>query len=207
MVTASCPARALAPSTCWRVAVAPDAVTWYETEDRARRALALAMEGGGAVWLVSPADRIVAHAPQICDRCERLGYPAAECGRRISAEIGDDDEDQEVDVCTGCGIQYPIAAGACPACGAARDAGLTIPFAGPIDSAADVRAFYSAVEDAGVSYHPDTRFADVVEHATGRPTFDAIEAARLESLAERCHVVAPDPYKIALAVWRERNPS
>ncbi len=119
----------------------------------------------------------------------------------------DDGEDQVTDVCVTCGDTYPIAAGACIHCGAVRPLGLIIPFAGPIETAADVRAFYGAVEDAGVSYHPDTRFASIVEHATGRHTFDAMEAARLEALAERCHAVVSDPYAIALAVWRERNPS
>lgn len=80
-----CPARALEQSTCWRVAQErQSAVTWYETEDRARRAYERALESGEAAWLVSPrGDMVVEHAPAICDRCISLGYPPDECHVRL----------------------------------------------------------------------------------------------------------------------------
>lgn len=72
------PARALNPSTCWRVAIAPDAVTWYMTRERALRAWADALETGLACWLIDPVNTVIAAEP-ICDRCTHLGYPASEC--------------------------------------------------------------------------------------------------------------------------------
>lgn len=79
-----------------------------------------------------------------------------------------------------------------------------VAFHGPIEDEEDVRRFYEAIDDAGVSGHPDTPFDDVVDR-TGRRYFTRVEARRLDALQTRCFEVSPDPYRISLAVWNERH--
>jgi hypothetical protein len=68
------------------VAIAPDGVTWYETQERAARAFRAALEGGGAVWLIDPHNTITM-AEAICEKCRTLGYPPGECHVRASGGL------------------------------------------------------------------------------------------------------------------------
>jgi hypothetical protein len=79
---------------------------------------------------------------------------------------------------------------------------VTVDFKGPVTDRKTVSVFFKALVKAGVSFHPDDSFADIVEGGTnGHPTFDAAEAARLDALmGDAFKVVGDEVYEVGLAV-------
>jgi hypothetical protein len=48
-------------------------------------------------------------------------------------------------------------------------------------NAHDVRAWFDALHDAGISFHPEECFSDIADRETGEPTFTPAEATRLNA--------------------------
>jgi len=75
-----------------------------------------------------------------------------------------------------------------------------------IQSVEGVRIFFALLLDAGFNFHPDERFADYVDHATGRDCFTIEEASGLDDLMAQafaaCRAADLDVYAVGLDVWR-----
>jgi hypothetical protein len=74
----------------------------------------------------------------------------------------------------------------------------------------DARQFIREVTDLlGLGFHPDTGFDEYVDLDAGGPTFDLVDAARLDGTLERAMEVLSregfDPYAEALAALEERR--
>jgi hypothetical protein len=57
------------------------------------------------------------------------------------------------------------------------------------------------VEQLGLGYHPDTRFADYVEE-DGRPAFTPAQALQLDELTEKAFAFI-DPYEVGMAEFKK----
>lgn len=69
-----------------------------------------------------------------------------------------------------------------------------------LSTADDVRAWFRALHDAGVNFHPDDKFGGIVDLETGERSFTRFEAARmgvaLNSARMICRAEGVDIYKI-----------
>lgn len=74
-----------------------------------------------------------------------------------------------------------------------------------INDESDVRAWYTALLDAGFNFHPDDDFADSVVYASGEPAVTPTQARSMNAAMARTFAVVADPYAIAIEVTRSHE--
>lgn len=76
------------------------------------------------------------------------------------------------------------------------------------DPRAATREWFDALLDAGMNFHPDERFADMVTLATGEPAFSKRDAADLDAAMDYVCGMDFDPCEVgceAFAAWDNRR--
>lgn len=67
-------------------------------------------------------------------------------------------------------------------------------------TAKDVRAWFEALTEAGISFHPEESFEDVVEFSSGLRSFRPDEARSMDAAMVAAYRLCDDPCEVALAV-------
>lgn len=72
-----------------------------------------------------------------------------------------------------------------------------------LNNADDVRAWFDAMLDAGIRFHPEDTFRDMSDTATGALTFTDAEAEAMDAGMERAYELVDNPCTMALeAAWK-----
>jgi len=66
---------------------------------------------------------------------------------------------------------------------------------------ADVEAWFRALVDAGLNFHPEESFRQMVDLDTGGACFSAEVADRLDRLMARAYEVCEDPCEVGIRVF------
>jgi hypothetical protein len=67
---------------------------------------------------------------------------------------------------------------------------------------ADVEAWFRALVDAGLNFHPEESFRQMVDLDTGGACFSAEVADRLDRLMARAYEVCDDPCEVGVRVFQ-----
>jgi hypothetical protein len=70
-----------------------------------------------------------------------------------------------------------------------------------IQTADDVREWFTALHAAGINFHPESDFTDYVQYGSGERSFTDEEAERMNAAMRRCYELVDDPCEVALAVF------
>lgn len=64
--------------------------------------------------------------------------------------------------------------------------------AAAVENQVTARAFIDAVYEAGINWHPDDRFTDIVTYKTGEALFTEEQATKLDAAADKIHQLLPN---------------